>query len=279
MFSIEDFANDGGTSSSQIRWEPYLEKVIEGYLESNSILRMFCEIYPLVGTYTANLPRSYSTGMAVEVVEGTEIPSVRQVLSTVDVKVTENGTAVEMTDESKMVDWYGNLAAREIDEAARRMLRKENDDIITVLLAGCAKSQAAATSGKLDFNDLVDARTYLKKIFRAADTALVNPDQYADQVKDVRFQDFSKSNTTLPLREGLIGGRIAGLNILEVPEVPSGSCIVGDFASRPLWLVLLQDLKSEAFRIPEERKDKVQMTAYEKPAVLRADALYKITAC
>ena len=55
MNGIEEFA-EGGTSSGKIRWEPYLEKAIEQYVESNSVLRQSF-LYRLNGTYTANLPK------------------------------------------------------------------------------------------------------------------------------------------------------------------------------------------------------------------------------
>lgn len=278
MRTIDDFTDYPGASSSNIiRWEPYLEKSIEGYLESNSILRQFCYIYRLNGTYTANLPRSHATGMAVEIVEGGEIPAARQVITTVDVKVTANGTAIELTDESKMVDWYGDLAAREVEEAAKRMLRKENNDIITTLNGAAVTTVETINSGYLDFEDILDSKTALRKTFYNPDTLLVAPDEYIDIVKDDRFLDFSQSNSLAPLREGTIGGRVAGINVVEVPEITAGTAYMVDFSASPLWLVVLQDMQVESFRIPDRRMDKVQMYCYEKPAVLKPEAIRKIT--
>lgn len=275
MNGIEEFA-EGGTSSGKIRWEPYLEKAIDQYVESNSVLRQFCFLYRLNGTYTANLPKNASTGYAVEIVEGTEIPAVRQVITTVDVKVSANGTAIEMTDEAKKLDWYGNLAAREVEEAAKRMLRKENNDIINVLMSAAATETDSLNSGYLDVNDIVDAKTYLRKQFMNPDTVLVNPDQYGDLVKSGKLQEVYKSGSTTPLREGTLGGRIAGLNVVEVPEVTSGTVLVVDFSANPIWLVVLQDLEVESFRIPDRRMEKVQMTCYQKPATLKPEAIRQI---
>jgi hypothetical protein len=265
----------GGNTTGTVRWEKYLEKDIEDYLESNSILRQFCYIYRLQNTFTANLPKANSTGLAVEIVEGAEIPAVRQVISTVDVKVAANGTAIEMTDEAKMVDWYGDLAERELEEAKRRMLRKENSDIMTTMLAGAATSTDSYDTS-LGFDDITDAKTYLRKRLYNPTTVFVNPDEYSDLVKDDDFRDYSASNTTAPLREGTVGGRIAGLDIVEIPEITEGVVLVADMSVRPVWLVVLQELKAEAFRINDERTDKVQMWTYEKPAVLKTEAIRKI---
>jgi HK97 family phage major capsid protein len=276
MQNINNFAG-GGTTSGIVRWEPILYKVIEGYLESNSVLRSLCYIHRISNTLTANIPRSESSGTAVEIVEGMEIPSARQVIGTVDIKVSANGTAIQMSDEAKMLDWYGDLAERELTEAAKRMLRKENTDIMNTLVAGASTSVESADVGVLGIDDLLDCKTYMRKAFLNPDVVYVNPDEYAGFVKLEEFRDFSQSGTTLPLREGVIGGRIVGLNILEIPEIPSGTAIMEDTSKNSLWLVLLQDLQSEAFRIPDERTDKVQMWTYEKPAVLRPEALRKMT--
>ena len=74
MKTLEEFAQ-GTSSSGNVRWEPYLSKEIVQYVESKSILRQFCTIYRLNGTYTANIPKNYSTGIAVEITEGAEIPA------------------------------------------------------------------------------------------------------------------------------------------------------------------------------------------------------------
>ena len=278
MQKIENFAK-GGSSTKTNRWEPYLEKIIEDYLESNSILRQFCFIYRIEGTYVANIPQSSSSGMSVEAVEGTEIPAKRQVIGTVDVKVSQNGDAIQMTDESKKLDFYGDLAKREADECLRRMLRKENFDISAVMMAGAGDSQNADTAGILTFEDIVDAKTELRKKFYNPNVIFVNPDQYADLVKADEFRDYSQSGSTAPLRQGTVGGTIAGLNVIELPEVPTGTALVVDTSANPLWLVVLQDLQFEAYRIPERRTDRVDVTAYQKPAILKPDAIFAITNC
>ena len=63
---------------------------------------------------------------------------------------------------------------------------------------------------------------------------------------------------------------------MEIPELTAGTVLVADMSVRPLWLVVLQELKAEAFRINDERTDKVQMWTYEKPAILKPQAIRKI---
>lgn len=273
MKTLEEFAA-GGSSTGVVRWEPILEKQIVQYVESNSVLRDLCRIYPLTGSFVASIPKNYSTGSAVEVVEGAEIPSVRQVLGTVNVTVSENGTAFQFTDESKLLDWYGDLIQRELVEAAKRMLRKENTDIMDTFVAGAATSTNGQGDNVAVYEDAMDAKTYLESTyFLNADTLFVNPVEYGDLVKDSRFILYSGSNSTAPYRDGTLGGDVAGLNVVKLPEVPAKTLIVAAMSEQPLWLVVFQEIQIETFRIPDRRSTKVQLTAYVKPAVLKPEAI------
>ncbi|HOP32980.1 MAG TPA: P22 phage major capsid protein family protein [Candidatus Hydrothermia bacterium] len=271
MQSIEEFS---GITSSKIRWEPYLEKMILEEIEALSNLRDICFPYRISGTFTANIPKSQSTGKAVEAVEATEIPAVRQVISTADVKVVANATAIEFSDEAEIVDLYGDLMERELKEAAKRMVRKENEDIINTLIAG-AGSQTNGLYTQITYEDITYAKAYLRKQGINPDTVLVGPDEYAQLLNDVRVLTLSDTNEQA-YNEGRLNARIAGMRLVEVPEMPPKTVIVMDTSVNPLWLVLLDDMKVEAFRDYDRRTKKVQMIAYEKPAVLRPEAIRKI---
>ena len=47
-------------------------------------------------------------------------------------------------------------------------------------------------------------------------------------------------------------------------------------AEDPIWLVQNGTMNTESYRIPETREDALDLTLYEKPAVLRPDAIAKI---
>jgi N4-gp56 family major capsid protein len=278
MEKIETFA-DGGVSSGDIRWEPYLERQIMEYIESNSVMRNFCFVYQIpITTFTARIPRNYATGLAVEVAEGSEIPVVRQVTDSFDLTVVKYGTGAEMTDEAKETDWLGILGQAQVDEAAKRMLRKENADIMTVLLAGHGISQSATTSGTLKVEDIVLCKTDLIKRFYNPDVLIVNPDQYADLQVDERFIDASRSGSTQTLREGVVG-RVSGLDLVILPELPSGTAIMMDSTVNPLWLVERQGIRSAQYRNVRRQVDGFVMYRWAKPAMVRGAATRKITSC
>jgi hypothetical protein len=278
MEDIQTFA-DGGYTSGTIRWEPYLEKTIMRYIESSSVLRNYCFIYPMpLNTFTVRIPRNYATGLAVEIEEGSEIPVVRQLTDTFDLSVIKYGTGAEMTDEAKETDWLGILGQEQVTESAKRMLRKENSDVMAVMLAGAQHSGAASSAGTLKVEDLVTAKTHLIKAYHKPDVVFVNPDQYADLQIDERFIDASRSGSTQTLREGVVG-RVSGLDLVVLPELTTGTAIMWDSNANPLWLVERQGVRIGRYRNERRQVDGFVMTRWAKPAMVRGDAVYKITGC
>ncbi len=271
MEDISYFA-EGGYSTGDIRWEPYLEQRIQEYIEEESVLRNYVFVYPLPqNTFTIKIPRNYPTGMAVEISEGSEIPRVRQPTDMFELSVVKYGTGGEMTDEAKETDWLGILGDAQIQEAARRMLRKETADIINVMLAGYGTAVEAQESGTLAYEDVVRLKTLMIKANASPDVLFVSPDEHASLLIDDRFVDVSASGSDQTLREGVIG-RVSGLDVVMVPELPSGTAIMmetSDSADNPVWLVERQDVKIERDRDPERQVDMFFLTAWKKPVVIR----------
>lgn len=264
---------EGGFTTGDVRWEPYLEHQVMQYIENTSVLRKYCKVYTIApNTWTVKIPRNYPTGMATEINEGSEIPRVAQVTDSFELSVIKYGTAGEMTDEAKATDWLGQLAGMQIEEASKRMLRKQNHDISSVLLAGYGTVMPASTTGTFKYEDLVLIKTAMLKKNVRPDVVLCNPDEYADLQIDDRFVDASKSGTTITLREGSVG-RVSGMDLVPLMEIPSGVVILMDTSLNPLWLVERQDVRIARQRDEERQVDSFFMTAYAKPAVVRPDAI------
>jgi len=272
MQDIERFI-DGGFTTGDIRWEPYLEKRIMEYIETNTILRQYCMIYPLAqNTWTVKIPRDYPTGMAVEISEGSEIPRVKQTADSFELSVIKYGTGGEMTDESKETDWLGILGQKQIDEAGRRMFRKLNNDIATVMQTGYGIHIVSAEVGKVKYEDFVALKTEMIKRDMNPTVVLCAPDRYADLQVDQMFVDASRSGSDQTLREGVVG-RISGMDIVVVPELPAGLLLMMDPALDPVWLVERQGVRIARDRDEERQIDSFYMTAWAKPAVVRPTAL------
>lgn len=264
---------DGGVTTGDIRWEPYLERKIMQYLEQMSVLRQYCMLYPLPqNTWVVKIPRNYPTGMATEISEGSEIPRVRQVTDSFELSVIKYGTGGEMTDEAKETDWLGILGQAAIEEAQKRMLRKLNADIATVLMNGYGTAMDSTETNKVKYEDFVLLKTAMIKKLMNPTVALCNPDEYAELQVDDRFVDVSQSGSDQTLREGIVG-RVAGLDLVSLPEIPSGLVLMLDVAQNPVWLVERQGVRIARQRDEERQIDSFFLTAWAKPAVVRPDAI------
>jgi N4-gp56 family major capsid protein len=278
MDDLRVFA-DGGFTTADIRWEIFLERTIMRYIESNTVMRNFCFLYPMMpNTFTARIPRNYATGMAVELAEGVEVPVVRQVTDSFDLSVIKYGTGAEMTDEAKETDWLGILGQDQITESAKRMLRKENVDILAVLLAGAGHSGNSGTTNVLKYEDIVLAQTHMINALRDPDVVIVNADQYADLRIDERFTNAAASGSTDTLRRGVVGD-VAGLTLVVLHEMPSGTAIMMDSGENPLWFVQRQGMKIGRYRNERRQLDGFVVTAWAKPAMVKPDCVYKILNC
>ena len=74
---IAEFAG-GGAVVHDNRFDPELSEDIIQYIETESDFRQFVKVIS-TDTYVINLPRKWAAGIAVEIVEGSEIPKARDV--------------------------------------------------------------------------------------------------------------------------------------------------------------------------------------------------------
>ena len=227
---LATFAGGGVVVHNQ-RWDPELSEDIIEYIETHSDFRKFVRTIP-TQSYVINLPRKWHAGIAVEVVEGSEIPKARDVYDAISINLRQNGTGIRMTDEEQdMMGFDPNYFQTEAKRASERLLKKENDDIATVLLAGAAYNLIASSNTTLKFDDI--------------------------------------------LLESLEEG-VDGMRIEIIPEVGDNVYLI-DTSQDPIVLVEKDGVKVESYRLNETREDVLDLTVYEKPAVLRPDAITKIT--
>ena len=69
---------------------------------------------------------------------------------------------------------------------------------------------------------------------------------------------------------------VDGMRIEIIPEVGDNVYLI-DTSQDPIVLVEKDGVKVESYRLNETREDVLDLTVYEKPAVLRPDAITKIT--
>ena len=267
----------GGAVTAHNRMDPILSEDIIQYIEQNSDFREFVKVVT-TSEYITILPRKWSAGIAVEIVEGSEIPKARDVYDTISINLRQNGTGIKMTDEEqKMMGFDSNYFATEAKRATERLMKKENDDIATVMLAGAGYNVIASQNNVLTFDDVLTAKTEMLENPYGVnpDLILMSHRSYADLVRDPNFREYRLSGKTNVVNSGDVGMEVDGMRIKIVPEVGDNIYII-DTKLQPIVLVQMDGVHVESYRLPETREDVLDLTLYEKPAVLRPDAITKI---
>jgi len=274
---LAEFAG-GGAVVHDNRFDPELSEDIIQYIEEESDFRQFVKVVT-TDTYVINLPRKWAAGIAVEIVEGSEIPKARDVFDVLTINLRQIGTGIKMTDEEqKMMGFDSNYFATEGRRATERLLKKENDDIAATLLGGAAYNVVPATKSTLTFDDVVTAKTEMQENPYGVNPNVVfmSPRSYSDLLRDEDFKTYSNSGITGVVNTGDIGNTIDGMQIVIIKEVGDNVYLV-DTDLDPIVLVQMDSVHTESYRLPETREDVLDLTLYEKPAVLRPDAISKIT--
>ena len=275
--SIASFAG-GGAVVADNRYDAELKDDIIQYIEEHSIFRNlpFLKVVP-VSTYVVNLPRKWAAGIAVEITEGSEIPKMRDVYDQLTINLRQIGTGIKMTDEEQeMMAFEDNYFQKEAARATERLLDKENNDIREVMLSGAGYN--IMTANAISFDDIVDAKTFMAEspYKTTPDMIMMSERVYADLLKDPDFKTYSSSGIAGVIQDGQFGEYVAGLRIVHINELEDEVYIV-DSSLEPLVLVTMgSGIKTEKYRLPETREDVLDLTYWEKPAVVRPDAICKI---
>ena len=268
--SIAQFA---GIPTSGNPWDPELDKTLIEYLDEKSDFRQFAKVVP-VKSFVQIIPRKWSKGIAVEVVEGAEIPKKRNVYDHFTVTVHANGTGIRITDEEQELFLEeSDLFQAEAKSAMDRLALKENQDAAKVLMAGAGIS-ATFTSGKLDFEDILDFKTLMRKQMYGIDPTilLMSQDKYNDLVKDPIFRDYSQSGIGGVLETGEIGKKVAGMQIYIIKELEDSVYFL-DQTKDPFRIAQYGQLRTEAYRLSETREDVLDIVNYSAPFIARPDAI------
>lgn len=274
--TIAELAGGGVVVANQ-PWAPELVEDIIEYREIKSDFREWVKKYP-VNSYVVQIPRKWHAGIAVEIVEGSEIPKARDVFDAIQVNLRQNGTGIRMTDEEQeMMEFDNNYFQTEATEAVNRMIKKENDDIATVLLAGAGYNLIPSNFNTLKFEDVLTAKTEMLENPYGVnpDTILMSHRSYSDLVRDPEFKVYSQSGKSDVVNTGDVGTYVDGMRIRIIPEVGDNVFLI-DTSQNPLLLVEKGGMKVETYRLHETREDVLDLTAYQKPVCVKPDAISKI---
>ncbi len=275
--ALETFdGRPGGQTSATVLTDSALAEKILEFVEPARVLKEICFSYE-IQSLAQTLPKKQASGMAVEVIEGADIPIRTTKMGTVPVALHKNATHYFMTLEAEIQDFKGDLYDREAQEAGERMARKEDYDIASVVVAAPQASIAAGTSGTLKTSDISKAKSELRKLEFIATDILLNPDQTADIEGEATILQMDYTSEEAKMK-GFDRKMIMGLNIIESPQITAGVAIVIDRKQAPIWFVYNSTTTTETYTTPGVGRGAV-ITAFLKPVALRPEATIKITGC
>ena len=144
------------------------------------------------------------------------------------------------------------------------------------MMSGAGYNVMTATD-ILKFDDIVDAKTLMRENPYGVEPNMICMSErtYADLLKDQDFKVYSNSGIAGVKQNGEFGQRVAGLAIKIIPEFEDEVYII-DTSLDPIILVTMNGVHTEKYRLNETREDVLDLTYWEKPAVVRPDAICKI---
>jgi len=164
-----------------------------------------------------------------------------------------------------------------INEAGEAIADKEDTDIIAAFTADEAVGAtiSATSAGKLQYVDILNAKTSIAAQNYKPNILLINPEQEADLLQDSKFIDASQYGDREPIISGEIG-KIAGLKVLVSQNMPSGKALVVD-NTRAAMLAIKRDIDLK--RKDEASTDSVELYFYTEygVAIINPEACAIIT--
>lgn len=183
------------------------------------------------------------------------------------------GRAVISMDMIEDAEW--DVVERQLREIARAMADFETETIIAQMIADAGNSATAATSGALAFSDIASMWGTMAKANRSPNALALNPDEFADLLKDSAIQNI----VTYRREEFVPGGTIAyipGIKILVSSKAPAGTALLVDTHHAGI-LFIRRDITLEEYNDPINDLFHVPATARWNYATIDANAIGKIT--
>lgn len=233
-----------------------LEEVIK-YKEQNLIFGEFCEQQRIQGLTTSADLEDDDDDMAIVVPEYSDIPLTYFRRERIPIKLNKNVTNYFVSIESEKEDAYGDLYERESERSGKKLARKKNYDIASVLETGAAFSEAAITPGTLDIFDVQLAQQKLRGIGREPTHIFINPIKYAD------IQNWIVNNTLMSektIEQGW-GPTLFGMKVVTSNLISENCAILVDQYEKPI-----RDFNDG---------EGVQSDPYKEPGIGRGLVLYE----
>lgn len=282
---IEDFAQAPQRDKGYYTHNNEVADQVFKFLEEESPVREYCVSKPMVNVLSKTYIIEHDEGTAYQVVGNAEVPRAEDVSTQFTVFLHRNATGYRIDDDQRRINSDDpQYEAKKMKRAMERLLKKENKDILNVMLAGANTLTNIPASGAFDVETITDTVTQMvvqakqgnRPMQITPDVILMPFEMFAELLKDPKFQyvpDLYQNVLTGATIEpgsnrgfhnGATGQKVAGLSIVIMNELVN-TAIIMDSKKEALWLAEDQAPKVTKYRDDEHITDIVDIRHDEQP--------------
>lgn len=294
MKSMEHFAQAPQESDGYQRHNTVVAPEIITYLKDECDLREFFVNKPMQGVLSKSYRIEKEEGVAVQIAGNAEVPRAENVQRMFTIYLHRNATGYKLDDdERKMNSDDPGYEQRKMDNAMKRMLKKERLDMTQVFLAapqgittvngGLANLDVAVIKAAIDAmiasateDDIEPTIAFMS--YAAFRQLQADPDfKYIPEIfqrilTEGKITEGGRSRTAI---SGPTGQYIDGIEIYIVNEL-GNDIILMDTTKEALWLAEDQEPTITSYRDYEHISDIVDIRHDQQPVCVRPECLYKI---
>lgn len=293
MEGIENFAKQPQRGEGHYFRNNVIAPEIIKFLEDESYLRQFFVPKKMDGALSKTFRVEKEEGIAVQIVGNSEVPREEDVRRLFTVFLHRNATGYKIDDDDKKINRDDTgYESRKMVAAMRRMLKKENKDIMDVMFAGAQTIKTIPAGGTFDVDAISEAVVAMIQNAKQSNGNLViEPDvilmpyeMFVELQKDPKFQYVPEIYQRILLNANLDGSAnrgivygdtgqiVAGLRIITVNEL-TNTAIILDSTKEALWLVEDTEPTITQYRDDEHISDITDIRHDEQPVCIWPECL------
>ena len=293
MADLRQFAKAPQTGEGHYFRNNVIAPEIIKFLEDESDLRQFFTPKKLDGVLSKTFKVEKEEGIAVQIVGNSEVPREEDVRRLFTVHLHRNATGYKIDDDDKKINRDDpTYESRKMQAAMRRMLKKENKDIMDVFFAAAQTVTNIAVGDKFDVDAINDA---IMKIIQNAKTSnghmVLEPDVilmpyafFVELQQDPKFQFVPEIYQRILLNANFDGSKnrgilygdtgqvVSGLGIIVVNELED-TAIIMDSTKDAFWLVEDTEPTITQYRDDEHISDITDIRHDEQPVCIRPECV------
>lgn len=293
MADLQQFAKAPQTGEGHYFRNNVIAPEIIKFLEDESDLRQFFTPKKMEGALSKTFRVEKEEGIAVQIVGNSEVPREEDVRRLFTVYLHRNATGYKIDDDDKKINRDDpTYESRKMKAAMRRMLKKENKDIMDVMFAAAQTVTTIASGDKFDVDAINDAVVNIIQNAKVSNGHMVlEPDVilmpytfFVELQQDPKFQFVPEIYQRILLNAnfdgsgnrgilyGDTGQVVAGLRIIVVNELVD-TAIILDSTKDALWLVEDTEPTITQYRDDEHISDITDIRHDEQPVCIWPECL------